>query len=49
MAEAVAKGAKAASGGEVRLLSVDETSSDDLLWADAVMVSWWVRPCTLRT
>ncbi len=38
MAEAVARGARAASDGEVRLLSVDETSADDLPWADAVIV-----------
>jgi len=38
MAEAVARGARAASDGEVRLLAVDETSADDLLWAEAVIV-----------
>lgn len=38
LAEAVAKGARTSSGAEVRLLSVDKATNEDLLWADAVIV-----------
>ncbi len=38
MAEAVANGATSLPGTEVRLLTTDSTSSDDLLWADAIIV-----------
>jgi NAD(P)H dehydrogenase (quinone) len=35
---AVAKGARAVEGTEVRLLPVEEASSKDALWADAIIV-----------
>lgn len=38
MAESVAKGASATPGAEVRLLTVEKASEDDLLWADAIIV-----------
>lgn len=38
MAESVAKGARASKDATVRLLSVDKSTDDDLLWADAVIV-----------
>jgi NAD(P)H dehydrogenase (quinone) len=38
LAEAVARGARTSSGAEVRLLSVDKATSEDLLWADALIV-----------
>lgn len=38
MAEAVARGARSVRGAEVRLLPIDKTSKDDLLWADAIIV-----------
>lgn len=38
MAEAVAKGASNVQGTEIRLLAIDKTSSNDLLWADAIIV-----------
>jgi NAD(P)H dehydrogenase (quinone) len=38
MAEAVAKGARSVQGTQIRLLAVDTTSSNDLLWADAIIV-----------
>ncbi len=38
MAEAVAKGARGVAGAEVRLLTIDKTSKEDLLWADAIVV-----------
>lgn len=38
MAEAVAKGAGSVQGTEVRLLRIEKTSSDDLLWANAIIV-----------
>lgn len=43
MAEAVAEGARAAPGTDVRLRSVDEAGSEDLLWADAVLLGGPVR------
>jgi len=38
MAEAVAKGARSVAGAEVRLLTIDKTTKDDLLWADAIII-----------
>lgn len=38
MAEAVAKGARSVAGAEVRLLTLDKTTRDDLLWADAIIL-----------
>jgi NAD(P)H dehydrogenase (quinone) len=38
MAEAVAKGVQSLKGVDLRLLTIDKTSSDDLLWADAIIV-----------
>ncbi len=38
MAEAVASGARSVAGTEVRLKTVAEASTDDLLWADAIAV-----------
>lgn len=43
MAEAVAKGVRNVPGAEVRLLTVDKTSTDDLLWADGIIVGSPVR------
>ncbi|MFH0988734.1 MAG: flavodoxin family protein [bacterium] len=38
MAESVAKGARSIKGADVRLLTIDSTKTDDLLWADAIIV-----------
>lgn len=38
MANAVASGARGVAGSEVRLLSVDSVSTDDVVWADALIV-----------
>lgn len=38
MAEAVAKGARSVAGVDVRLLTIDKTTRDDLLWADAIIL-----------
>jgi multimeric flavodoxin WrbA len=38
MAKAVASGAEAVTGTEVRLRLVDDASPDDLIWADAILV-----------
>jgi len=38
MADAVATGARSVAGSDVRLLTVDEVSRDDVLWADALIV-----------
>ena len=38
MAKSVAEGAKKVDGAEVRLLTIEKTSTDDLLWADAIIV-----------
>ena len=38
MAKSVAEGAQKVSGAEVRLLTIDKTSSDDLLWAEAIIL-----------
>jgi len=38
MAEAVAKGARSVAGTEVRLLTIDKTTRDDLLWANAIIL-----------
>lgn len=38
MAELVAEGARAVSGTEVRLRSVDEATPDDVLWCDGIAV-----------
>jgi NAD(P)H dehydrogenase (quinone) len=38
MAEAVAKGARSTPGAEVRLQTIDKTTKEDLLWADAIIV-----------
>jgi len=43
MAEAVAEGARGVAGTEVRTLAVGEAGTDDLLWADAVVVGGPVR------
>lgn len=38
MADAVAAGARSEPGSDVRLLSVDQVSHDDVTWADALIV-----------
>jgi len=38
MAKSVADGAQNVSGAEVRLLTIDKTSTEDLIWADAIIV-----------
>ena len=38
MADYVAQGAKEVEGTEVRLLSVDEASADDVFWCDGLAV-----------
>ena len=38
MAEAVAGGSRSVTGAEVRLLTIEKTTSADLLWADAIIV-----------
>ena len=38
MAKAVASGAEAVTGAEVRLRILEDASSEDLLWADAILV-----------
>jgi NAD(P)H dehydrogenase (quinone) len=38
MAEAVAKGARSVPGAHVRLLTIDATAAEDLLWADAIIL-----------
>ena len=38
MAKAVASGAEAVNGAEVRLRILEDASSEDLLWADAILV-----------
>ncbi len=38
LAESVAEGAKEIDGAEIRLLTIDKTSTDDLLWADAIVL-----------
>jgi len=43
MAEAVAEGARGEPGADVRIRPVDEATTDDLLWADAVVVGGPVR------
>jgi NAD(P)H dehydrogenase (quinone) len=43
MAEAVADGARGASGADVRILAVERAGADDLAWADAVVVGGPVR------
>ena len=43
MAEAVAEGARGVTGVDVRTLAVGEAGTDDLLWADAVVVGGPVR------
>jgi NAD(P)H dehydrogenase (quinone) len=38
LAKSVADGAQNISGTEVRLLTIDKTSANDLIWADAIIV-----------
>lgn len=38
MAKAVAEGAQKVPGTEIRLLTIDKTSPDDLIWSDAIIV-----------
>ena len=38
LAKSVAEGAQAIVGAEIRLLTIEETSTDDLLWADAIIL-----------
>ena len=38
LAKSVADGAQKISGAEVRLLTIDKTSANDLIWADAIIV-----------
>jgi NAD(P)H dehydrogenase (quinone) len=38
MAKSVAEGAKKVDDAEVRLLTIEKTSMDDLLWADSIIV-----------
>ena len=38
MAKSVAEGAQLVAGAEVRLLTIEKTSTDDLLWADAIIL-----------
>ncbi len=38
LAKSVAEGAQEIAGAEVRLLTIEKTSTDDLLWADAIIL-----------
>ena len=38
LAKSVAEGAQKVPGAEIRLLTIDKTSTDDLLWADAIIL-----------
>lgn len=38
MAKSVAEGAQKVNGAEVRLLTIEKTSTDDLLWADGIIL-----------
>lgn len=49
LAEAVAAGAESISDAEVRLLSVQKASNEDVLWADAIIVGSPVHSANVST